>query len=194
MAMADELHTRDVAHTDLLSEISLLRAAKESLEAENQKLTQHVEDLNQDLKDAYLKIDAIKGAAKPLSKDRMPDAHSTRIPESRKIYFRFEMTDVDNIGQTEAQNIIKNVCLQTGTRFSNLEKRLAKLVKAKQNEQVYTNFANGVHRVLYKRTCSAGQNASRQNRARPSMRLKRMTSITPKCVVTTRQRIALTGE
>lgn len=151
MAMADELHTRDVAHTDLLSEISLLRAAKESLEAENQKLTQHVEDLNQDLKDAYLKIDSIKGAAKPLSKDRMPDAHSTRIPETRKIYFRFEMTDVDKLGQTEAQNIIKNVCLQTGTRFSNLEKRLAKLVKAKQNEQVYTNFANDVHRVLYKK-------------------------------------------
>lgn len=129
-AMAKELESRDTVQSNLLSQNSLLLNANNVLEAANQKLSQRVKYLEQEQKQTNLRIKAIKGTSKPLDKDKMPDAHSNRIPESHKIYNRLGMAEIDKLGQIEAQNVVKNVCLQVGSRYSTLETRLGTLVKA----------------------------------------------------------------
>lgn len=128
--MAKELESRDTTQSSLLSQNTLLLNSNTVLEAANKKLSQRVKFLEQEQTQTSLRIRAIKGTSKPLSKDRMPDARSNRIPESHKIYNRLEMAEIDKLGQIEAQNVLKNVCLQVGSRYSTLERRLGTLVKA----------------------------------------------------------------
>lgn len=161
LEMEKELRTRDEAYSDHVSEISSLKAAKHSLELENQDLVQRVEDLKHELKSLQSLLKKAKGPAKPYSENQMPDSRKTHIPESRKLYTRLELNRIDQLGQIEAQNIIKNVCIQVGSRYSNLEMRLGKLVTVSKKGDIYTNFANDVHRVLYKKDmCWKKQNTS----------------------------------
>lgn len=84
----------------------------------------------------------------PLGPQSMPDARK-KIPQEKKLYYRLGMDSIDNLDDTEAKNMIKNVLLLLGVPLSALPETLSAIVKTLRREDIYYGFANDIHQILY---------------------------------------------
>lgn len=149
LSMAEELKSYEEENSSFSEEIDRLRAENAKLKEENSSLEQKNRLFEEDLKETYQKYKETKGNIKPLTRERMPDAHKTRIPEARKAYNRFRLDQIDKLSLIEAHNILKHICLHISTDFPSLELRLGRMVKIVKHVDMYMDFANDIHQILY---------------------------------------------
>ncbi|ANB16005.1 hypothetical protein AWJ20_3655 [Sugiyamaella lignohabitans] len=99
---------------------------------------------NRQLKDEFSKLQSqcsqLLGRSEPIN------SHSF-IKE--KLYNRLELNEVDSMSLIDAQNMIKNIALIFDMPVSRFSKWLPMIAKLLGEDDVYLNFTQEVHRIIY---------------------------------------------
>lgn len=108
-----------------------------------------LESTQRELEAAKKFIYKLKGSGKSIGPASMPDAQNQNGSNHSKLYKRLEMNDVDGLGNTQLQNLVKNILLVLGTPLSQLPDKLRVITEVLRQEHVYLQFANDLHYSLY---------------------------------------------
>ncbi|KAK9366441.1 hypothetical protein V1509DRAFT_629921 [Lipomyces kononenkoae] len=111
--------------------------------------TEVIEELEKLLGEAEKEVANLKGNAKVLGPNDMPDSRRATAFKRDRLYYRLQMDHVDKLGVSELGNLIKNILLQLSTPLSTLPERVMTLNTHIQSEERYMHFANDIHAALY---------------------------------------------